>query len=71
MNGKGDTQRPAAITHAEYSARYAGTFCADYLETRTIPLQHSDTRQPNGSQNGRNHGIVSPDCSITATASRQ
>ena len=31
MSGKGDTQRPATITHAEYSARYAGTFCADFL----------------------------------------
>ena len=71
MNGKGDTQRPATISHAEYSERYAGTFCADYLETRTTSLQHSDTRQSNGSQNAQNQGIVSPDCSITATASRQ
>ena len=30
MNGKGDTQRPKRITDAEWDARYAGTFCADY-----------------------------------------
>ena len=35
MNGKGSAQRPAAITHAEYSERYAGTFCADYPKDTT------------------------------------
>ena len=35
MNGKGDTQRPKRITDAEWDARYAGTFCADYA-----PVMH-------------------------------
>ena len=44
MNGKGDTQRPAAITQREYADRYARTFTAKAPRER---LDIADMSSPN------------------------